>query len=105
MPRRAPSRGMEATVSPLNWAIPQTRSVLMIPGPTEIPHPVIQAMNQPPSTQYGQSLRIGTMGITASPLYVLPTLSALELALRDLGARGEPGTGVAAAQAVFADAA
>jgi aspartate aminotransferase-like enzyme len=51
------------------------------------------------------TLRIGTMGITASPQYVLPTLSALELALRDLGAKAEPGAGVAAAQAVFAAAA
>ena len=51
------------------------------------------------------TLRIGTMGITASPQYVLPTLSALELALRDLGAKPEPGAGVAAAQAVFAAAA
>ena len=42
------------------------------------------------------------MGITASPLYVLPTLSALELALRDLGYRVEAAAGVAAAQAVFA---
>ncbi|OGL07611.1 MAG: hypothetical protein A3I17_12215 [Candidatus Rokubacteria bacterium RIFCSPLOWO2_02_FULL_72_37] len=50
------------------------------------------------------TLRIGTMGITASPLYVLPTLGALELALRDLGAKCEPGAGVAAAQAAFADA-
>ena len=36
------------------------------------------------------TLRIGTMGLTASPHYVLPTLSALELALRDLGHKGEP---------------
>jgi aspartate aminotransferase-like enzyme len=50
------------------------------------------------------TLRIGTMGITASPQYVLPTLSALELALRDLGYKAEPGAGVAAAQASFADA-
>jgi (S)-ureidoglycine-glyoxylate aminotransferase len=50
------------------------------------------------------TLRIGTMGITASPLYVLPTLSALELALRDLGYRCEAGAGVAAAQSVFAGA-
>ena len=42
------------------------------------------------------------MGITASPLYVLPTLSALELTLRDLGYRTEAGAGVAAAQARFA---
>jgi aspartate aminotransferase-like enzyme len=48
------------------------------------------------------ALRVGHMGITASPLYVLPTLSALELALRDLGYRTEAGAGVAAAQAVFA---
>jgi aspartate aminotransferase-like enzyme len=48
------------------------------------------------------TLRVGHMGITSSPLYVLPTLSALELALRDLGYRTESGAGVAAAQAVFA---
>ena len=51
------------------------------------------------------TLRIGTMGITASPHYVLPTLSALELTLRDLGYKAEPGAGVAAAQAAFASAA
>ncbi|HUF92218.1 MAG TPA: alanine--glyoxylate aminotransferase family protein [Candidatus Limnocylindria bacterium] len=50
------------------------------------------------------TLRIGTMGITAAPQYVLPALSALELALRDLGYKGEPGAGVAAAQASFANA-
>jgi len=49
------------------------------------------------------TLRVGTMGITASPQYVLPTLSALELALRDLGWKSEPGAGVAAAQKIFAD--
>jgi aspartate aminotransferase-like enzyme len=51
------------------------------------------------------TLRIGTMAMTASPHYVLPTLSALELALRDLGYKAEPGAGVAAAQQAFADAA
>jgi aspartate aminotransferase-like enzyme len=51
------------------------------------------------------TLRIGTMGITASPQYVLPALSALELALRDLGYKAEPGAGVAAAQAIFANGA
>ena len=48
------------------------------------------------------TLRVGHMGITASPMYVLPTLSALEMTLRDLGYRSEAGAGVAAAQAVFA---
>lgn len=50
------------------------------------------------------TLRIGTMGITSSPAYVLPTLGALELVLRDLGVKCEPGAGVAAAQTVFAEA-
>ena len=48
------------------------------------------------------TLRVGHMGITASPLYVLPTLSAIEMTLRDLGYRTESGAGVAAAQTVFA---
>jgi aspartate aminotransferase-like enzyme len=48
------------------------------------------------------ALRVGHMGITASPMYVLPTLSAIEMTLRDLGYRSEAGAGVAAAQAVFA---
>ena len=49
------------------------------------------------------TLRIGTMALTASPHCVLPTLSALEMALRDLGHKSEPGAGVAAAHAVFAN--
>jgi aspartate aminotransferase-like enzyme len=48
------------------------------------------------------TIRIGTMSLTASPQYVLPTLGALELTLRDLGHKAEPGAGVAAAQRVFA---
>jgi alanine-glyoxylate transaminase/serine-glyoxylate transaminase/serine-pyruvate transaminase len=47
------------------------------------------------------ALRVGTMGLTASPLYVLPTLSALGMALRDLGYKADTGEGLAAAQGVF----
>src|SRR6185369_13612554 len=36
----------------IRWGVPQSRAILMIPGPTELPWPVIQAMNQPPSIQY-----------------------------------------------------
>ena len=50
------------------------------------------------------TLRVGHMGITSSPMYVLPTLSAIEMTLRDLGYRSEAGAGVAAAQARFAEA-
>ena len=46
-------------------------------------------------------LRIGTMGLTASPLYVLPTLSALGMALRDLGHKTATADALGAAQAVF----
>ena len=47
------------------------------------------------------ALRVGTMGMTASPLYVLPTLSALGMALRDLGYKADTGEALAAAQSVF----
>ena len=50
------------------------------------------------------TLRVGHMGITSSPMYILPTLSALEMTLRDLGHKTEAGAGVAAAQALFAEA-
>src|SRR5262245_21565198 len=36
----------------IRWGIPQTRAVLMITGPTELPFPVIQVMNQPPASHY-----------------------------------------------------
>src|ERR671924_148354 len=39
----------------VNWGQCHTRPVLMIPGPTEMPFPVIQALNQPPSIQYDRS--------------------------------------------------
>src|SRR5256712_10675900 len=39
----------------INWARCHTRPVLMIPGRTELPFPVIQAMNQPPTIQYDRS--------------------------------------------------
>lgn len=47
------------------------------------------------------ALRVGTMGITASPHYVLPTLSTLGMTLRDLGYKADTGDALAAAQAVF----
>ncbi|PYO58427.1 MAG: alanine--glyoxylate aminotransferase, partial [Candidatus Rokuibacteriota bacterium] len=38
----------------IRWGVPQTRATLMIPGPTELPWPVIQALSQPPIIQYDQ---------------------------------------------------
>src|SRR5262249_11499458 len=38
----------------IRWSVPQNRATLMIPGPTELPWTVIQAMTQPPIIQYDQ---------------------------------------------------
>ncbi len=102
--------GLEMVPHPSLWS--DTVSCVRVPRDVE-PAAVVARMRD----QYGilvgtgldrlrsTALRIATMGVTASPLYVLPTLGALELALRDLGHKSEPGAGPGAAQAVFADAA
>jgi len=92
----------------------QSDTVSCVKTPAGIePAPVVRHMRQHYGILTGTgldkirttTLRIGHMGITASPLYVLPTLSALEMTLRELGYRSEAGAGVAAAQAIFADSA
>ena len=45
----------------IKWAVPQAREILMIPGPTEIPFPVLQAMNQPPVIQYDQTFDVDVL--------------------------------------------
>ena len=45
----------------IKWAVPQAREILMIPGPTEIPFPVLQAMNQPPVIQYDASFDLNVL--------------------------------------------
>ncbi|MGH9316571.1 MAG: hypothetical protein ACRD1P_05650, partial [Thermoanaerobaculia bacterium] len=45
----------------IKWAAPQAREILMIPGPTEIPFPVLQAMNQPPVIQYDASFDVNVL--------------------------------------------
>lgn len=47
------------------------------------------------------NVRVGTMGIAASPKYVLPMLSAMENALADFGVKVACGDAVKAAQQVF----
>src|SRR3989475_2344367 len=59
----------EALVSvTINWAQCHTGPVRMIPGPTELPFPVIQAMNQPPSIQYDRSFDEGVLEPTTLAL-------------------------------------
>ena len=50
-----------ANADPIKWAIPQTREILMIPGPTELPFPVIQTLNQPPIIHYDQSFDLDVL--------------------------------------------
>src|SRR3989449_773182 len=45
----------------INWAQCHTRPLLMIPGPTELAPPVIQALNQPPTIQYDRSFDEGVL--------------------------------------------
>src|ERR671930_1237799 len=88
----ATSRQGELTVpSTINWTQVHTRPILMIPGPTELPVPVIQAMNQPPAIQYDRSFDEGVLEPTT-------------LALRDVfQTKGEvlvmPGSGRTALEA------
>ena len=59
----------EITVpSTINWTQVQTRPTLMIPGPTELAFPVIQAMNQPPAIQYDRSFDEGVLEPTTLAL-------------------------------------
>lgn len=101
--------GLEMFADPAIWS--NTVSCVRTPADVE-PEAVVTRMRDDHGILIGTglaelrttTLRIGTMGLTASPMYVLPTLSALELTLRDLGAKTETGAALAAAQRVFADA-
>src|SRR2546425_11388625 len=52
----------------IDWARCHTRPVLMIPGPTELAPPVIQALNQPPTIQYDRSFDEGVLEPTTLAL-------------------------------------
>src|SRR5438445_11128575 len=54
--------------STINWTQVQTRPTLMIPGPTELPFPVVQAMNQPSAIQYDRSFDEGVLEPTTLAL-------------------------------------
>src|SRR5437879_9565887 len=54
--------------STINWTQVQPRPMLMIPGPTELPFPVIQAMNQPSAIQYDRSFDEGVLEPTTLAL-------------------------------------
>jgi aspartate aminotransferase-like enzyme len=108
---RAGLHAMRLAMFPHADLVSDTVSCFVAPDGVE-PAAVVQRMRERHGILIGtgldrirtSTLRVGHMGITSSPQYVLPALSALELTLRDLGYRSEAGAGVAAAQAVFAGA-
>src|SRR2546426_12806620 len=93
----------------IRWGLPQTRAILMIPGPTELPWPVIQAMSQPPIIQYDQHFDVKilepvTLGLrevfqtAKSEVIVMPGSgrTGLESAAVSLIEPGDPGVVVVA---------
>ena len=80
---------MDATI---RWGTTQSQPILMIPGPTELPFPVVQAMSQPATIQYDLNFDV-------------KILEPVTLALRDIfqTSRGEvivmPGSGRTALEA------
>ena len=108
--RGVEAMGLEMVPHPKVWS--DTVSCVRAPAGI-VPDAVVQRMRDRHGIFIGtglaairpSTLRFGTMGLTASPFYILPTLSALELALRELGYRSAPGAGVAAAQSAFVEAA
>src|SRR2546428_4482673 len=63
------SRQGEPTVpSTINWTQVQTRPMLMIPAPAELPFPVSQAMNRPSAIQYDRSFDEGVLEPTTLAL-------------------------------------
>ena len=78
--------------SALRWGVTQSHPILMIPGPTELPFAVVQAMNQPATIQYDMNFDVNV-------------LEPATLALRDIfqTSRGEviamPGSGRTALEA------
>jgi len=77
--------------SAIRWGATRAQPVLMIPGPTELPFPVVQAMNEPATIQYDMNFDVNV-------------LEPVTLALRDIfQTRGEviamPGSGRTALEA------
>ena len=77
--------------STIRWGTTHAQPVLMIPGPTELPFPVVQALNQPATIQYDMNFDVNV-------------LEPVTLALRDIfQTRGEvlvmPGSGRTALEA------
>ena len=47
--------------SALRWGVTQSHPILMIPGPTELPFAVVQAMNQPATIQYDMNFDVNVL--------------------------------------------
>ena len=62
-------------------------------------HGIVVAGGLPPRAE--NNIRIGHMGLTASPMYIFPTIAALEATLSSLGYKFHRGQGLEAAEEAF----
>ena len=106
---RVASKAVREAARALGLGVKAVRDEIASPSCTKILWPEDIDMNAMKMTlyeKYGVSIggdRIGTMGFLARPQYVLPTISAIERTLVDLGYEVPVGAGVAAATRVFAE--
>lgn len=108
---RAAVRGMGLEMFPEASVQSDTVSCIFTPAgiaPGDLVRGVFERFGIQIAPSFGKigntTFRIATMGPTAHPRFVLPTLAAIETTLSALGAKCELGAGLASAQKVFSEA-
>jgi len=87
----------------------RSKTVTLVKAPKDMAGKIVETMENKfdiliaggLSKLKGKAIRVGTMGVTASPFYVLPTLSALENTAAMLGIPVTMGAAVAEASRIF----
>jgi len=106
---RVAARAVREAVRALGLGVKAKREEIAAPACTKVVWPEgldVGKLGKLLQEKYGVAIggdRIGTMGFVARPQYVLPTIYALEQALREMGVDVPVGAGVEAATRVFAE--
>jgi len=93
-------------VRALGLGVKAKREEIAAPACTKVVWPEGLDVGKLLQEKYGVAIggdRIGTMGFVARPQYVLPTIYALEQALKEMGVDVPVGAGVEAATRAFAE--
>ena len=69
----------------IRWGTIQSQPILMIPGPTELPFPVVQAMSQPATIQYDLNFDVKVLGLAPFSLRKVRASVAPETRTADIG--------------------